>query len=268
VYWRSSAEMIIPNSLWESTKSLDQQIFDAISLEDMRNMMKQSFADNNLVEPFSLFTNFSYKESNNFEDKISLDILLTKVAVNMSSNIIEDMNTFREHAATIMIMRELKNYRPLQRPIVSEPKATDSNKFKRKRLLIVRDWFFYAVWTTRVKQAIGSLYDNEAKPRAARNEIERLYEQLLERRKHIKKWDKTDPDVIEDALKLLRSKMSNDNEKEEEKSVDIQITIRCQNLSLGMFSEESMAKSTRKPLIEFKFSVTFLNDLNRTLAFT
>ena len=49
VYWRSSAEMIIPNSLWESTKDLKQQIFEAISLEDMRNMMKQSFAEENLI---------------------------------------------------------------------------------------------------------------------------------------------------------------------------------------------------------------------------
>ena len=60
VYWKSSAEMFIPNSLWESTKGMEKQIFDAISFEDLRNMMKQSYADDNLVEPFSIYTSFSY----------------------------------------------------------------------------------------------------------------------------------------------------------------------------------------------------------------
>lgn len=41
LYWKSLAEMFIPLSLYESTKNLENQIFEAISLEDMRNMMKQ-----------------------------------------------------------------------------------------------------------------------------------------------------------------------------------------------------------------------------------
>jgi hypothetical protein len=148
-------------------------------------------------------------------------------------------------------MRELKNYRPLQRPVVSEVKKTDSSKLKRKRLLIVRDWFFYAVWTTRIKQAIDSLYNNETKSKAAQNEIKRLYERLLERRRYLKKWDKADSSVIDNALRLLKSKMSKD--KDEEKFIDVQVTTRCQSLFIGMFSDESMARST--PLIEFKLSV-------------
>lgn len=60
--------MFIPLSLLESTKHLEKQIFEAISLEDLRSMMRQyrlylnirSFADENLIEPFSIFTNFSY----------------------------------------------------------------------------------------------------------------------------------------------------------------------------------------------------------------
>lgn len=269
VYWRSSAEMIIPNSLWESTKNLDKQIFDAISLEDMRNMMKQSFADNNLVEPFSVFTNFAYtaagrEKQNAAESKISIDILLTKVAININPNIIEDMNAFKEHAANMIIMRELKSYRPLQRPIIEEPRPTDSAKLRRKRLLVVRDWFFYVVWTARIKQAIESLYDAEAKSKAAQEEIKRLHGKLAERRKQLanaQKWDRTDPGEIDCALRLLRSKMGKES-GEEEKSFGIQVTIRCQSLSLGMFSNDPKARSVgelKKPLVELQLSVISLS---------
>lgn len=36
-----------------------------------------------------------------------------------------------------------------------------SNTFKRKRKLIVRDWFFYIVWYNRLKKLIQNMYDTE-----------------------------------------------------------------------------------------------------------
>eukprot|EP00826_Nyctotherus_ovalis_P060007 TRINITY_DN8391_c0_g1_i3.p1 TRINITY_DN8391_c0_g1~~TRINITY_DN8391_c0_g1_i3.p1 ORF type:complete len:346 (-),score=42.38 TRINITY_DN8391_c0_g1_i3:227-1264(-) len=265
VYWRSSAEMIIPNSLWESTKNLDKQIFDAISLEDMRSMMKESFADNNLVEPFSVFTNIAYavagrEKQSAAENRVSVDILLTKVAVNVNPGIIEDMNAFKEHAANMIIMRELKSYRPLQRPIIEEPRPTDSAKLRRKRLLIVRDWFFYVVWTARIKQAIESLYETEAKSKAAQEEVRRLHGKLAERRKQLantQKWDRTDPGEVDSALRLLRSKMGKEDGEEEE-SFGVQVTTRCQSLALGIFSNDPKARSIgelKKPLVELRLSV-------------
>ena len=41
MYWKSMAEMFIPLSLLESTMLSDNQIFEAISLEDLRNLMHQ-----------------------------------------------------------------------------------------------------------------------------------------------------------------------------------------------------------------------------------
>lgn len=43
IYWKSMAEMYIPLSLFEGTMYSENQIFDAISLEDLRNLMKQYF---------------------------------------------------------------------------------------------------------------------------------------------------------------------------------------------------------------------------------
>jgi CTP:phosphocholine cytidylyltransferase-like protein len=41
IYWKSMAEMFIPLSLFESTMHSDQQIFEAISLEELRTLMQQ-----------------------------------------------------------------------------------------------------------------------------------------------------------------------------------------------------------------------------------
>ena len=41
VYWKSMAEMYIPLSLLESTLNSEKQIFEAISLEEIRSLMQQ-----------------------------------------------------------------------------------------------------------------------------------------------------------------------------------------------------------------------------------
>lgn len=41
VYWKSMAEMFVPLSLLESTVFAQNQIFEAISLEDLRSLMNQ-----------------------------------------------------------------------------------------------------------------------------------------------------------------------------------------------------------------------------------
>ena len=40
-YWNCMSEMIVPTSLWEQTKHLKYQIFDAMSAEDLRELMIQ-----------------------------------------------------------------------------------------------------------------------------------------------------------------------------------------------------------------------------------
>ncbi len=41
LYWKSMAEMYVPLSLLESTLGTERQIFEAVSLDDMRNLMRQ-----------------------------------------------------------------------------------------------------------------------------------------------------------------------------------------------------------------------------------
>jgi hypothetical protein len=55
----------------------------------------------------------------------------------------------------------LKQYRPHRRPITDVPAKLESNPvLKKKRRLIVRDWFFFVVWYLRLKRILSQMSDD------------------------------------------------------------------------------------------------------------
>jgi hypothetical protein len=53
------------------------------------------------------------------------------------------------------LQRDLNQYRPKLRPLTFVPnKLANQRLVKRKRRLIVRDWFFFAVWYIRLRKII------------------------------------------------------------------------------------------------------------------
>ncbi len=279
VYWKSYAEMIVPLSLWESTKHLEKQIFEAISLEDMRNMMKQSFADDNLVEPFSVYTSFSYNTRPSAmtealegrRKRVRADILMTKISVTTKPNIVEDIGNFAEYTTNMAIMRELKNYRPARRPILKAP-SMESEKFKRKRLLVSRDWFFYAIWATRIKNAIRAVYSSQEEQETKRKELRQLRARLsqkmqkLQGAKKSRAWydsgsDAATKDELSSCLNMISGKLKTSEgsqqpqEEDEEDSTEslwgVQLTFRCQSMVVCAHGAD-VGKRNGKPVIEFQ----------------
>jgi hypothetical protein len=54
-----------------------------------------------------------------------------------------------------LILRDLKQYRPHRKPLTNVPAHLKSHPVvKRKRLLLVRDWFFYVVWFVRLRKIV------------------------------------------------------------------------------------------------------------------
>ena len=192
-------------------------------------------------------------------DQLKADILLTKIVVNINANIVEDMYNFKEYASNLLTIREVRNYRPLQRPITIEPKPTDSSKLKRKRLLIVRDWFFYVIWSTRLKEAAHAICERENKLSNDQLKFKKLFRKLVERGKMMKrsrKWDNTNSKDIDDAIKIIQKKIKLDEKSAY--SCNGQITFRCQSVGLQMFSNNQNTQcinSQRKPIIEFQSTV-------------
>ena len=53
-----------------------------------------------------------------------------------------------------MIIPDLKAYRPRKRPLVIDPVRHVPEKVKKTRRQIVRDWFFFVVWSLRLKKML------------------------------------------------------------------------------------------------------------------
>ena len=56
----------------------------------------------------------------------------------------------------------MKQYRPHRKPITDVPKKLENRaSLKRKRKLVVRDWFFFVVWFIRLKKILRSFKEKD-----------------------------------------------------------------------------------------------------------
>lgn len=60
------------------------------------------------------------------------------------------------------MLKDLKQYRPSRKPMTNVPgKIAQKYALKRKRKLLVRDWFFFVVWYIRLKKILKGVYQKE-----------------------------------------------------------------------------------------------------------
>mmetsp|Transcript_10576 Transcript_10576/g.10647 ORF Transcript_10576/g.10647 Transcript_10576/m.10647 type:complete len:143 (-) Transcript_10576:3076-3504(-) len=93
-----------------------------------------------------------------------MKLLFTGFDVNLTPEIIDDLSRLYEFVQNFSISLDLKQYRPQRRPYVIDPDREKVNEneldesVKRKRRLLVRDWFFYVVWYVRLKKLLMNFY--------------------------------------------------------------------------------------------------------------
>lgn len=258
IYWKSMAGMYIPHSLLESTKNSKDYIFDAVSPEEMVNLMKKSFDEERLIDDFSIYSTFTLNTRvdaveealNNGRPRIKAEVLITKIQVNITPNKLNDLLAFMETFENLLIRELLKSYRPRRRPITVN-RSHESEKYKRKRYLIVRDWFFYGLWAIRLKKAIKP--SKKVKPNKL-NDFQSLYEAM----KSKTEGNNERTDLI-NFMKQMKQKIDLEVSKKEQKLIDLQkklmgvkVTTRYQGLSISCYSN-----SSPDPIITFQIIVLF-----------
>lgn len=275
MYWKSPAEMIIPLSLYEATKNAEKQIFDAISIDDIKNMMEQSSTNEDFIEQFSFYMNFSknyrptaIKEAKSGKRyKVKIDLLLTKFALNITPRIIENIIMLKEYVQNFAIRQELKNYRPKLRPIVSnETSKLESDEMKRKRLLIVRDWFYFVVWANRIKKLIKNYDENSSKKNNNYNDFKTIYTKFFpnQYKKSIKNSSndlKFSDDKVKDYINELEKRLNAEESifKWVKNHVlnlitNGKISIRMQEIKINLYSSNTNSRAIENkklPLIQF-----------------
>lgn len=259
VYWKSMAEMYIPLSLLESTMNSKNQIFDAISLEGLRSLMRQSFSDENFVEPFSIYSMFTLNTRVNAVEealsggrpRIKAEVLFTKLQLNMTPNKLSDLISSMEYVDNVKIAEDLQQFRPTRRPITTRRK-NESERYKKKRFMIVRDWFFYGLWAIRLKKAMKKSKKPKKKDNNKLNELEKLYDKINDEVKDTNKRKN-----LSDFMKNMKSRIDAEVAKKEEKLIELQkkimgvkVTARYQEFTLKVYSNNS-----KDPIITYQIIV-------------
>jgi hypothetical protein len=85
---------------------------------------------------------------------------------------VEDLNILVEYCQNYFLSKDLKQYRPHRRPITNYDNTKPlSKEFKRKKRLVVRDWFFYVVWYVRLKRILTHMYSTDVLEHELQNQL-------------------------------------------------------------------------------------------------
>lgn len=101
--------------------------------------------------------------------------------ISITPQILSSFEQIYDFCENFVVLRDLKQYRPHRRPIVASsiPESKRNNAtLKRKRRLIVRDWFFYVVWYVRLRKIFNGIKDKGIMRRTASLADDKYYQIL------------------------------------------------------------------------------------------
>lgn len=198
--------------------------------------------------------------------------------INITPDIVDDIGTFLEYAENIKLANELVSYKPLRRPITGS-QLNETERFKRKRKLIARDWFYYAIWASRLKKIVKAAPKLKQEREKKLEEFKKLSEKVLAVEKKPKPKEKTGDRLetehsgdSEDQIKSMEAQMArmkkkideeiakNEEEKQkrDKKIAGLAFTIRLQDVTLKCFTRDSeriVVATEKKPILELQFLV-------------
>lgn len=144
------SEIFIPTSLWEQTRVLKYQIFEAMDASLLKEIMIDAFKEesrmsyNYLLSPFSFLMSINLKKSFNPQQdsyKYQINTLVSQISLNLTPLMLRDILKFQAFLEMFSYARDLKRFRPPLRiqSFVDSPAYTPAHK--RKRTALIRDWF-------------------------------------------------------------------------------------------------------------------------------
>jgi hypothetical protein len=145
-----------------------------MDVEELRGFMRTPFQKEKVrmapysyvMQEFSFENELYYERKKNDDTVMNTFIKCSNLDVALTPQMVEDCSQLCEMFQNYFLSKDLKQYRPHRRPIILDDKQKKehwaaSQPFKRKRRLIIRDWFFYVVWYNRLKKLIQNMYDTE-----------------------------------------------------------------------------------------------------------
>ena len=189
----------------------------------------------------------------------------------------EDLGNLMEYSSNIKLANEISSYKPLRHPISTPPQPNETSEQRYARKMLVRDWFFFAVWASRIKKIFAKipkiLENKEKRLEEYKKSSNFLSEITLPQKRNIEynggrleteRSGESDEEKAQKERQLyinqIRKRITDELAKsiEEKKKSDLfycGVTIigRCQEINSVIFTE------SRSKSINFQVSVIFLS---------
>jgi hypothetical protein len=175
----NNPKILLPSKLLRDNLDVNNKIKDEKFYDYIRKLnLKTSMNSNSLliVDNFNFCGNFgiSIMDSKNIDFfskaveknyNFYLQVATSELKVNLFPQLILFIQNFIDFAKSYFIIEQIQDFKPMRRPYEKSNKIVqnlkDVPKFKTKRLMVVRDWFYYMIWFSRVKKALyGNYFKN------------------------------------------------------------------------------------------------------------
>ncbi|CDW82744.1 UNKNOWN [Stylonychia lemnae] len=253
LYVNTMSEMFIPSSLWEQTRHLENQIFDAMPVESLNDLMNDFLKMGSAPQQSKPFAQAKFT------------FLFTPFKVNLTPGIIDDLARFYEFIQNFSISLDLKQYRPQRKPIcLSDLNGQDiqDDHIKRKRKLIVRDWFFFAVWYIRLRNLLVNFYSEQL----IEKELEQNQEQYENLIKAAQSGKSNMKQFMDDASKKNNTQQSKDKTENLRNYDEILQLYKFQGITLNIYENlDKYSCKNKQSLPSFEIdldSLVYASDFN------
>jgi len=182
IYWNTKSETYIPNSLQEMTRGHRQQIFEAMDVDILRDLMLQVFDHvekdqkylygnarfpgakfQYLIDSFSVDAHVSYYNISNSEvhklqdHRFRMGLCLSPLKFSFTPSVLRDLQNMIEFVENYYILHELQVFKPISNVITQRNSYDYRNKRSYSRTSkrnIIRQWFQYVIWSNRIKKVL------------------------------------------------------------------------------------------------------------------
>jgi hypothetical protein len=88
-------------------------------------------------------------------------VISTPIEIQWDKMLMKRYNDIRDYVENFLIYYDLSKYRPKIRPVTGRGREVVQS-LKKKRTRVVRDWFFYIIWSIRIRKSIKKLFAEES----------------------------------------------------------------------------------------------------------
>ena len=277
-YWEKNPIIIIPTDIILQKLNYEESIIDDSYYTYLKTISFTPKIDNNI----KILTNFScllnigielintghidfFAKSKEKKVKCYFQVATSDINLVLQPDLIKKFSNLIDILRSYYIIDSIQNFKPLRKPYEKTSlvnKFKKSSKFRFKRKMVIRDWFYYFIWYTRFKKIIyGTHFKNNLQEEFSKYFNICCYPQVQESQE--KESDNNSEIFLEPSTNVASPEVVDLNPENIMLSVNFDFLIKSLNLNFSSEKEDFTFISTNPEMrmvinsskVDMKFNV-------------